>query len=187
MAESALLLDELLPEWDQRDVHERDVSAPPRRAVDLALAIETSDLKASAAMMAVRFAPTAIAERRSPRLPQRRLVEVLEEIGLVELGRREDEVVFGAAGRFWRVREGNDAIADAEDFRDYDEPGSAKLAINLRAVDAEGGCTLSTETRVLATDPGARRRMRLYWALIRGPGDLIRREVLAATARAALE
>ena len=182
-----LLIDELLPEWDHDTRHERHVAAPPRRALDLALAIETGDVKASAALMALRFAPGAIAGGRSPRLPHRRLVEAIEEIGLVELGRRDDEVVFGGVGPLWRVRESLDPVASAEEFRAYDRPGSAKLAINIHAADADGGSMLSTQTRVSATDKYGRRRMRLYWPVIRAAGDLMRREVLAATARAALE
>src|SRR5215468_3023933 len=47
------------------------------------------------------------------------------------------------------------------------------------------GTVLSTETRILATDPGTRRSFAAYWFLIRPSSSAIRREVLAVVARRA--
>jgi hypothetical protein len=47
------------------------------------------------------------------------------------------------------------------------------------------GTLLSTETRILATDPGTRRSFAAYWSLIRPSSSTIRREVLAVVARRA--
>jgi len=47
------------------------------------------------------------------------------------------------------------------------------------------GTLLSTETRILATDPGTRRSFGAYWFLIRPSSSAIRREVLAVVARRA--
>lgn len=48
-----------------------------------------------------------------------------------------------------------------------------------------GGILLTTETRVAVEDPGARRRIAVYWAVIRVGSGLIRRDVLRAVRRRA--
>ena len=47
------------------------------------------------------------------------------------------------------------------------------------------GTLLSTETRVLATDPGTRRAFARYWFFIRPSSGAIRREVLRTVAHRA--
>jgi hypothetical protein len=48
---------------------------------------------------------------------------------------------------------------------------------------ADGGTLLSTETRVHALGPSARRRFRLYWLAIRPFSGLLRRALLRGIAR----
>jgi hypothetical protein len=56
-----------------------------------------------------------------------------------------------------------------------------------RRVDpADGGAaTVSTETRVLCTDPGSRRAFRRYWRIVRPFSGLIRIEMLRSIRREA--
>ena len=50
---------------------------------------------------------------------------------------------------------------------------------------SRAGTVLSTETRVVATDPRTRRAFGAYWFIIRGSSSTIRREVLRVIARRA--
>lgn len=61
-------------------------------------------------------------------------------------------------------------------FEQYAEPGFLKLAISFAALDG----SLVTETRVLATNAGARRLFAVYWFAIRAGSGLIRRVWLRA-------
>jgi hypothetical protein len=63
--------------------------------------------------------------------------------------------------------------------------GWVRIGMDLRLQATDGATRLTTETRVLATGPTARRRFRLYWLAIRGGSGLIRRELLRAVARRA--
>ena len=55
-----------------------------------------------------------------------------------------------------------------------------KLAMDFRLTPEDGGTTLSSETRVAATDPASRRRFAVYWLVV-GPGSTaIRWELLTA-------
>jgi len=103
----------------------------------------------------------------------------------VVLSRSPTELVAGAVGSVWRPRGGLVPLADAEAWRTASVPGTIKAAIDFRATEAPGGSRLSTETRVLAADPRARRLFRLYWLVVGPFSALIRRRWLRAVARRA--
>ena len=68
-----------------------------------------------------------------------------------------------------------------EDFRTIEQPGFAIAIINFLAEDdGAGACLISTETRVRATDPSAKRRFASYWRMIYPGSALIRRMWLRA-------
>jgi len=68
-----------------------------------------------------------------------------------------------------------------EDFKAVKAPGFALATMNfLIADDGPGECTVTTETRVYATDAAARRRFAAYWRVIYPGSALIRRMWLRA-------
>ena len=149
------------------------------------LALTPRDLPLSGIMLALRLLPAIVASRRWPLALDRPWFELLLEFGFVELGRTDDEFALGAVGRFWRLREEMEPIADAQAFARFDEPGFAKGATDFRIIEGTGSVTLTTETRVRATDERARRSFRPYWIPVRAIGGLMRRELLATVARRA--
>jgi hypothetical protein len=177
------LIDDFLPHWDFREEHSRRIDAPTSHVRAAVLAITPRELPLSGVMMVLRLAPAAIVARRWPRGLDRSWIELLVEFGFVELADRDEEIVFGAVGKFWRLREETVPLADAEAFVQFNEPGFAKGVMNFRIADEGGATRLTTETRVQATDNGARRLFRPYWIPVRAVGGLLRREMLRAVAR----
>jgi hypothetical protein len=57
--------------------------------------------------------------------------------------------------------------------------------MEVRLASIPVGTVLSTETRILATDPRTARSFAAYWILTRTSSGAIRREVLRAVARRA--
>lgn len=57
--------------------------------------------------------------------------------------------------------------------------------MDIRVDATADGSTVTSETRVKATDEAARRAFRAYWTLIRIPSGLIRRLMLDAVAATA--
>ena len=98
-----------------------------------------------------------------------------------------EQVVLGAAGRFWRPRgDGIDRLGDPQEFRDYDRPGSVRAAWDFVLRPTAGGRTrLSTETRIAGTDADGTRVFRRYWRLVYPGSALIRLDILRAVARRA--
>lgn len=95
------------------------------------------------------------------------------------------EIVLGTAvvvPRGWRPSR----RATPEDFKSVHEAGFALAAMNfLVEDDGPGACTVTTETRIYATDASARRRFARYWRVIYPGSSLIRSMWLRAIARRA--
>jgi hypothetical protein len=91
----------------------------------------------------------------------------------------------GLCGRIWRVRGELGVLADADAFRDWSEPGTARVLFANWAEPFESGAVLHSEVRVDAVD---RRAARCLWALepfIATFQGLVGRESLAVAARRA--
>ena len=97
------------------------------------------------------------------------------------------EIVLGTCGQFWRFRGRRrcPGIETPADLLAFSAPGYAKAVINFRVQPEGDGARVTTETRILATDPSARRRFAAYWRVIYPGSALIRRSWLAAIARRA--
>jgi hypothetical protein len=161
-------LDDVLPEFDVRERHERLVPAPPELAVAAALGTPAAPDALVRALFRLRGLPGGGS-----------VLGALRALGFVELVHEPSCVVLGAAGRPWTPRGGGLTAFDRAG------PGQVRLALELAAEPAgEGASLLATETRVEATDAASRRAFRRYW-LAAGPfSALIRRRWLAAAERA---
>ncbi len=99
--------------------------------------------------------------------------------------RSDAEIVYGLAGRFWRLDYGLKPISDGRDFMTFNEPGFAKLALNFSVESVnERASILTTETRISCIDKSATAHIAPYWYLIRPVSGLIRRRILRAIRRA---
>jgi hypothetical protein len=95
------------------------------------------------------------------------------------LGRTPTETAYGLVGRFWKPDYGLVAIPDAQAFRSCDARGVARLVLAFETMPGPGTrTTLETSTRIACADRAVRRRMRIYWTIIRPASGLIRRRML---------
>jgi hypothetical protein len=188
-----MLIDSYLPRFDVSERHRTRVAASPETTY---AALWTADLaKAPVVRMlvALRALPGAL---RSGVSGLRALLQrgsrpvtlaTFQERGfrlLAELP--PTELVIGLEGRFWRPT-GNLSTPSAGTFRsNAAAPGTARGVWNfhLQSHD-DGGTELTTETRVLCADAGARRRFLPYWYLIRPASGVIRRVMLREIRRSA--
>ena len=166
-----MLIDDLVPEYEFSEYHERAVQAPTeivRRA-----AVEWEPQESLPWRLLLRL--------RGLGRPKGTLREWGEATGFLCLAETEDEIVYGQAGRFWSLRERSALVSPrtVEEFREFNDPRSAVTAFNIRVEALVPDRTrLSTETRVHALGPSARRRFRLYWLLIRPFSGLLRAAML---------
>jgi hypothetical protein len=173
-----MLIDEVLPEYDVHEHHELWVPAAPGAAYAAVKAVSAREVRLFGPLMRLRTFG------RSGRVfdPETPLLEQMLGIGFLQLGERPgEEIVVGAIGRFWSPAGNRPRVTD--DFAGFSEPGYAKAALNF-AVRPDGqGSRITTETRVIGTDPSASRKFRVYWVIIRPASGAIRRSWLKAIRR----
>ena len=174
------LLDDALPRYDFVERHAIEVDAPPERALAAAKEVTLRELPLVRSLFALRSLPALLVRGRGlPSARDRPLAEQMIEFGFVALAESDDEIVLGFLGQPWRLVGGSMPSVGPAEWRAFDAPGYAKAAANFHAA----GGRLTTETRVLLTDPASRRAFRRYWLVIRPFSGLIRRAWLHAAKR----
>ena len=172
------MLDAVMPEYDVHEVHSLWVPAAPETAFAALKAVSAREVGLFGPLMRLRTFGRSkrVFDLEAPLLRQ------MVDAGFLPLGETPgDELVVGAVGRFWSPF-GNKP-RPVEDFRGFNEPGYAKAALNFRVTPERDGSRITTETRIVGTDPAARRKFRAYWLLIRLGSGAIRRSWLKAIRR----
>jgi hypothetical protein len=98
----------------------------------------------------------------------------------------EDErlLVSGLCGRIWTLARDYPRLSGADEFRDWHEPGTVRVAFgHWIEPGADGTSELVSEARVEAVDRSAAFRMRALWAVIGRFERLVGGEALALAAR----
>ncbi len=170
------LLDRLMPQYDVCERHHIAIEAPP----DVTFAAAKQMRLDSSRMIRGLFkARELILRGREDTTPRPKgLLDELTSIGWGIVGATSGhELVLGAATKPWEANPVFRTIPAAE-FAKFAEPDYVKIAVTLR-VDprADGGSTFFTETRAVATDAAARKKFRVYWALL-SPGIILIREAM---------
>lgn len=179
------LLDGLLPHYDQREHHDTHIAAPPARVWAALDGLRVRDLPLTTLLSRVRGGPAAwFGGRDEEGYDARALDRVAPRTMLAD---PPHELVLGDIARYTSGRPVRPPVTrgDAGDFRAFTEPGWTKVAMNFRFTAEAGGTRLSTETRVLATDPATRRTFRWYWLAVRAGSGVVRRDILFAARAAA--
>ncbi len=175
-------LDEFVPAFQFSETHSTLVLASARRTFEAIERVTASEIRLFRILTWVR----------SPRRPwsgegetvldppaTRPILDVALASDFILLAREPDtETVIGTLVVAPRAR----PDLDPKSFTNLDrQPGYAKAALNFRLEDMGDGWTrLTTETRVMATDPASLRRFRAYWRVIYPGSALIRRMWLRA-------
>lgn len=174
------------------ELHHRIVSAPIDEVWPHCLDVTAADIRTLGPLMALRGLPSRLTGKAPPSASAPRpLLEVFADEGFVVIRRDpvpvagRASIIFGAAGRFWSVRDNRPVRFDGpRAFLDFDEPGFARTVARLDAIDNGDGTTrIETETLVVGTDRASTKKFGPYWALIRLPSGAIRRSWLAAIDR----
>lgn len=184
---STRLIEQFLPDADERTVHQIRVRASPAAVLAAAESFDIESLGLVRALFRIRGWLLG-AKPLPPHVP-RGLVEQMTSIGWstlgVEPGRQR---VMGSVTRPWEANVRFHALAP-DAFVAFAEPGQVKIVWSLEAdPDAErpGETLFRTETRSRGTDAASRRRFRRYWRLV-SPGILLIRRVLLPAVRRAAE
>lgn len=170
-------LDDFLPVYEFSERHSLAVDAPASRIDDAFRQVSIADIPLARALWWIRRLGRPYGDAAKPFIGGELPGVVLEDV-------REEGIVLGLTGQFWRLlgrQRDKDAPTTADEFLAYARPDVCKAVIDFRV----GEQRLSTETRVHVADPASRRKFRRYWLVVRPFSGLIRILLLrAARARA---
>jgi hypothetical protein len=177
-------LDDVIPHPQYRMCHSRIVAAPLTVVWDELHRVPMSALPLGRALEGVRLLPARLAGRKHPPLAGRTFLDVTPIPVL--FSQRPQVVISAGLSQAWRLLGGlTPPHLDAAALQVWSQPGWIKVGMEFRLQAIPVGTLLRTETRMLATDPRARRAFAAYWFFIRAGSGAIRREVLRIVARRA--
>ena len=174
-------LDEFAPVYQFSEYHSLHVKAPPARVYQAIRAVTADEIALFRTLTSIRRfgrkGPESILNAPG-KLP---ILDVATRTTFLQLAEAPDrEIVVGtlvAAPPGFRRRD----VPTPEAYAALSRPGFAKASMNFRVeADGVGGSHLTTETRVFATDDGARRRFARYWRIIYPGSAVLRRTWLRA-------
>jgi hypothetical protein len=172
-------LDDVLPNSHYVTRQSRWIAAPPELVWEELHAVRLSGLPLTIVLSAARFLPVLLSGQGLRQLHDRPFLDALP-VPLLS-AEEPESVVFGGVLQAWRLRGGEEPPSlDAEELQRWIQPGWVKAAMDFRLTPVRGGTELSSETRVLATDPTTRRRFSFYWVFVQPGSTAIRWEVLTA-------
>lgn len=177
------LLDTFMPEYEVAERHSVPLPVPPEVALAKAAQIDLQRSVVIRAIFRMRELVLGAEDDASSGARPKGLVADITSLGwrmLAEAPGRE--MVFGAVTQPWLADVVFRGLAPAE-FAGFCEPGHVKIAWTLRAdPDGSGRSIFRTETRVVTTDPLARRKFRWYWARF-SPGIVLIRRIMVGQLR----
>lgn len=184
VAKIATRLDEFMPVWQFNERHTIRIAAPPARVFEAIKNVRANEISLFSALTWIRRGGRRLPESILNAGDSTPLLDVATRSGFVYLADdAPKEVVVGTV--VVAPRGVRDTLTP-QMFKTPLSPGYALAAMNFAvAPDGANASIISTETRVFANSPSARRRFARYWRVIYPGSALIRRMWLRAVARRA--
>lgn len=174
-------LDEFAPAWQFREFHTIRVAASPERAFDAIQRVRADEILLFHTLTWIRRGGRPQPESILSAGTRASLIDVATRSGFVRLA--EDPPRELLIGTVVAAPSGTRGPLTPEVFRSRLPPGFALAAMNFVVTPLRGGqSVVSTETRVFANSPAARRRFAAYWRVIYPGSAIIRRMWLRAIA-----
>lgn len=179
-----------MPRYEFHEVHSVVIRSEPAAIFAAIKSVTPAEMLLVSALFVLRALPSRLLGRGPGITPTRGrpLLEQALQVGFIMLAEAPGrEIVLGTVGAFWSLRGGPSVrLASAREFLDFTAPGHAKAAMNFSVEPVDSIRTrLRTETRILPTDPTARRQFARYWRVVHAGSALIRRLWLGAIRRRA--
>jgi hypothetical protein len=161
-----MLIDVFLPKYDFVETHDIKIFASAEKVVGTIDEIDFCESPIIRTLLFLRGMPGAKMRLRD-----------LQKTNFEILGKRDDELLLGLAGKFWTLT-GKMQKVNSGNFRSFNKKGFAKAVWNFSVVEKGNETRLRTETRIRCLDDASRRSFGFYWTFIQPFSGLIRNEML---------
>ena len=170
-------LDSLLPDPQVRTRHRRTAEVGAERLWHAAETVQVCDARTLGSVVRWRIPGT-------PRdLPFR---ELFRRYPFTVLSEGKHWSVSGLCGRVWTLRRDYPEVSGAEEFREWDEPGTVRvLFAHWIEPEGDGRAAIVSESRVKPVDRRAALRLRALWTVVGRFERFIGREALRLATRRA--
>lgn len=179
-------LDDFLPEYQAIEFHEARTNAPVSRVVEAIRQTSLEDMPAALVLMRIRALMGGLISLSIP--ANKSLLDMMLQPGSGFIVLDDSDIhdsVYGMVGTPWKSLPPPEVSSPAA-FLAFHEPDAVRVAFNFKVIKEAGDeVRLSTETRILGTDQGARRAFARYWRLIYPGSAIIRRVWLDVIVRRA--
>lgn len=177
-------LDEFIPAWQFREYHTLKIDAPPERVYEAIRSVKANEVFLFNTLTFIRRAGRSSQTNILNPGNTEPIIDAAVRGGFARLAdNAPQEMVIGTVVV---APSGVEGEVTPDIFRRKLPPGFAVAAMNFLVTPLEtGGTLLSTETRVFANNPGARRMFAAYWRMIYPGSVIIRRSWLRAIAKRA--
>jgi hypothetical protein len=177
-------LDEFMPVWQFSERHTIRIVAPPARVFEAIKNVRASEISLFNALTWIRRGGRPLPESILNAGDSAPLLDVATRSGFVYLA--DDPPKELVVGTVVVAPPGVRGTLTPQTFKRRLPPGFALAAMNFAVTpDGPDASHVSTETRVFANSPDARRRFARYWRIIYPGSALIRRMWLRAVERRA--
>jgi len=174
-------LDEFMPVWQFRERHTIRIAAPPARVFEAIRNVRADEISLFNALTWIRRGGRQLPESILNAGDSAPLLDVATRNGFVYLA--DDAPKELVVGTVVVAPPGARGALTPQTFKTPLPPGFALAAMNFAvAPDGPDDSLVSTETRVFANSPAARRGFARYWRVIYPGSALIRRMWLRAVA-----
>ena len=177
-------LDEFAPTWQFREFHTIRVAAPPPRVFDAMKRVRADEIRLFRTLTWIRRGGRPLPQSILNAGGSESLIDVATRSGFARLA--DDPPRELVIGTVVMAPPGTQDTLTAQVFQREQPPGFVLGVMNFAvAPDGPGRSIVSTETRVFASGPSARRRFATYWRIIYPGSAIIRRMWLRAIQRRA--
>jgi hypothetical protein len=177
-------LDEFTPAWQFSEFHSLRVDVPPDRVFDAIKRVRADEITLFRTLTWIRRGGQPLPESILNAGSRESLIDIATRTSFVRLV--DDPPRELVVGTVVVAPPGRREAPTPELFHKSLPPGFALATMNfIVKPDGRGGSVVSTETRVFANSPSARRRFAAYWRVIYPGSALIRRMWLRAIQRRA--
>lgn len=178
-------LDEFAPAWQFHEFHRIRVAAAPTRVFEAIKGVRADEIHLFRTLTWIRRGGRPLPQSILNAGEREPLIDVATKSGFVRLA--DDAPRELVIGTVVMAPPGARGTLTPQVFQKELAPGFALAAMNFVVVpDGLGGSFVSTETRVFANSPSARRRFAAYWRVIYPGSAIIRRMWLRAIERRAM-
>jgi hypothetical protein len=178
-------LDEYAPVWQFNEVHTRRIAAPPPRVYDAIKRVRADEIQFYQLLTWIRRGGRPLPQSILNAGSRESLIDVAIRGGFVSLA--DDAPRELVVGTVIDAPRGTRGRLTPQVFQQTLPPGFSLATMNFRvSPDGANGSLVTTETRVFANSPSARRRFSAYWRLIYPGSAIIRVMWLRAIERRAV-